>query len=111
RELRGAAVGLLALLRNEGGSVGTTLGKTITERREIFHSLRLNENLDPLNPAVTPYLDQALAGFLPEIGDPVAAKQLAIQTLETVRDQQALALSYFDCFFIFAVIGVVLSCF
>jgi DHA2 family multidrug resistance protein len=32
--LRGAAVGLLALLRNEGGSVGTSVAKTIQERRE-----------------------------------------------------------------------------
>src|SRR6202008_549221 len=46
RSLRGSAVGLLALLRNEGGSVGTSLGQTITERREQFHILRLNENLD-----------------------------------------------------------------
>ena len=38
RSLRGAAVGLLALLRNEGGSVGTSLGQTITERREQFHA-------------------------------------------------------------------------
>src|SRR5208282_554839 len=32
--LRGAAVGLLALLRNEGGSVGTSMAQTIQERRE-----------------------------------------------------------------------------
>jgi len=43
RALRGAAVGLLALLRNEGGSVGTSMGQTITERREIFHALRSAE--------------------------------------------------------------------
>ena len=45
-------------LRNEGGSVGTSVGKIILERREQFHTLRLNESLDPLNPAVTPYLQQ-----------------------------------------------------
>jgi len=50
RALRGAAVDFLALLRNEGGSVGTLMGQTITGRREIFHALRLNENIDPLNP-------------------------------------------------------------
>jgi MFS transporter, DHA2 family, multidrug resistance protein len=38
--LRGAAVGLLSLLRNEGGSVGTSLAQTIQERRDQFHSLR-----------------------------------------------------------------------
>jgi DHA2 family multidrug resistance protein len=33
REMRGAAVGLLALLRNEGGSVGTSIAQTVQERR------------------------------------------------------------------------------
>ena len=38
-ELRGAAVGLFSLLRNEGGSVGTSMAQTIQERREQFHSI------------------------------------------------------------------------
>src|ERR1700722_5991800 len=109
RSLRGAAVGLLALLRNEGGSVGTSLGQTITERREQFHSLRLGEYLDPLNPAVTSFLAQAKPGYLQQTGDPAAAQQMALQSLGDLRDQQALALSYFDCFLIFAVVSVVLS--
>jgi MFS transporter, DHA2 family, multidrug resistance protein len=109
RSLRGAAVGLLALLRNEGGSVGTSLGQTITERREQFHSLRLGEYLDPLNPAVTSFLAQAKPGYLHESGDPAAAQQMALQSLGDLRDQQALALSYFDCFLIFAVVSVILA--
>ena len=40
-ELRGAAVGLLSLLRNEGGSVGTSMAQTMQERRLQFHDLRL----------------------------------------------------------------------
>ena len=51
-ELRGAAIGLLSLLRNEGGSVGTSMAQTLQERRDQFHTLRLGEYLDPLNPAV-----------------------------------------------------------
>src|SRR5262249_10236707 len=35
--LRAAAVGLFALLRNEGGSVGTSMAQTIQQRREQFH--------------------------------------------------------------------------
>ena len=57
--LRGAAVGLLGLLRNEGGSVGTSMAQTMQERREQFHSLRLGEFLDPFNPAARSFLDQA----------------------------------------------------
>ncbi len=45
-QLARGGVGLFALLRNEGGSVGTSMGQTITERRETFHALRLNEHLD-----------------------------------------------------------------
>ena len=51
KHLRGAAVGLLALLRNEGGSFGTSMGQTIQERREQFHLSRLGDSLGPLEPA------------------------------------------------------------
>ena len=107
-QLRGAAVGLLALLRNEGGSVGTSLAQTIHERRDQFHSLRLGENLDPLNPAVASYLDQVQPALLQQTGDPVAAKQMALQILDNLRAEQSSALAYFDTFFLFAVITAVL---
>ncbi len=109
RSMRGAAVGLFALLRNEGGSFGASVSQTIVERREQFHSVRLNESLDPFNPAVTSYLDQSQPSFLQQIGDPVAAKQMALQALENLRNQHALALSYFDCFLIFAATGAALA--
>jgi len=107
-QLRGAAVGLLALLRNEGGSVGTSLAQTIQERRDQFHSLRLNENLDPLNPAVNSFFQQAQSGFLQQTGDPVAAKQMALQALANLREQQSSSLAYFDTFFVFAVVAAAL---
>jgi DHA2 family multidrug resistance protein len=100
--LRGAAVGLLSLLRNEGGSVGTSLAQTAQERRDQFHVLRVGEFLDPLNPAVNSFLEQAQARFLQQTGDPAAAQQLAWQALENLRQQQASALAYFDCFWLFA---------
>ena len=100
--LRGAAVGLLSLLRNEGGSVGTSLAQTVQERRDQFHALRLGESLDPFNPAVQSFLEQAQARFLQQTGDPAAAQQLAWQALENLRQQQASALAYFDCFWLFA---------
>ena len=109
RELRGAAVGLFALLRNEGGSVGISLSQTLTERREQFHGLRLGENLDALNPAVNSYLQQAQAPFLQGTGDPAAASQMAWQSLSNLRDQQGAALSYFDAFLVFAVLAGLLA--
>jgi MFS transporter, DHA2 family, multidrug resistance protein len=106
--LRGAAVGLLSLLRNEGGSVGTSMAQTVQERRLQFHSLRLGESLDPFNPAVNSFLDQARALFLQQTGDPVAAQQLAWQALENLRQQQASALAYFDVFLLSAAVTLVL---
>src|SRR5262249_45621188 len=76
KELRGAAVGLLALLRNEGGSVGTSMAQTLHERREQFHALRLGEHLDRLNPAVQGALQNGEAFFLRHGGDPVASQQM-----------------------------------
>jgi len=108
KELRGAAVGLLALLRNEGGSVGTSVAQTIQERREQFHLLRLGENLDLLNPAVNGFAAQASPLFLQQTADPVGARQMALQTLSDLRDQQAASLAYFDTFAAFGGLSVLL---
>ena len=105
KEMRAGAVGLLALLRNEGGSVGTSIAQTIHERRDQFHTLRLGENLDLLNPAVNSFLEQARSYFLQFGGDPVAARQMALQLLENLRQQQASAFAYFDIFLVFAVLS------
>jgi DHA2 family multidrug resistance protein len=96
--MRGAAVGLLSLLRNEGGSVGTSMAQTLQERRDQFHTLRLGEYLDPFNPAVQSFLEQAQARFLQMSGDPAAAQQLAWQALENLRHQQSSALGVFRLF-------------
>jgi DHA2 family multidrug resistance protein len=104
--LRGAAVGLLSLLRNEGGSFGTSMAQTLQERRDQFHTLRLGENLDPLNPAVSSFLEQAQTQL--NMGDPAALQQLGLQALENLRQQQASALAYFDCFWIFAMVTLAL---
>jgi DHA2 family multidrug resistance protein len=108
KELRGAAVGLLSLLRNEGGSVGTSLAQTFNERREQFHTLRLGEYLDPFNAAAQSFIGQARAFFLQQTGDPAASQQLAWQELEKLRQQQASSLAYFDSFWMFAALTFVL---
>jgi DHA2 family multidrug resistance protein len=107
-ELRAAAVGLLSLLRNEGGSVGTSLAQTFHERRDQFHGLRLGEYLDPFNAAAHSFVAHAQAFFFQQMSDPVAAWQLGLQELENLRQQQASALAYFDCFWMFAVLTFVL---
>src|SRR5262249_4061794 len=88
REMRGAAVGLFALLRNEGGSVGTSMAKTILERRDQFHTARIGEFLDPLNPVVNTYAEEAQRAFLQQTGDAALSQQMTWQVLADLRHQQ-----------------------
>jgi DHA2 family multidrug resistance protein len=108
RHLRAAAVGVLALLRNEGGSVGTSMAQTIQERREQFHLSRLNYILDPLNPTVNSFSSQGQAFFLQHTGDPAGSQQMTWQMLANLRQQQAASLAYFDVFWLFAVVALAL---
>jgi len=108
KELRGAAVGLLSLLRNEGGSVGTSMGQTLQERRDQFHSLRLGEFLDPLNPTANAFLDQTQATYFRLTGDGELSRQMATQSLANLREQQASSLAYFDIFWVAAVVSFAL---
>ncbi|WP_165228407.1 DHA2 family efflux MFS transporter permease subunit [Aquisphaera insulae] len=105
QELRGAAVGLFALLRNEGGSVGTSLAKTFEQRRAQFHSARVGDYLDPFNPHVREFLEQTRASFLQVTGDPAGSQLAAVQTLEALRAQQAESLAFFDDFWLFGVVA------
>src|SRR5262245_923682 len=108
REMRGAAVGLFALLRNEGGSVGTSMAKTMVERRDQFHTSRIGEFLDDLNPAVNSFTDQTRNAFQQHTGDPALSHQMTWQVLSDLRHQQSASLAYFDDFFLFAVLSLCL---
>ncbi len=96
QHLRGAAVGLFALLRNEGASVGTSVAQTVQERREQFHLARVGEFLDPFNPSVSSFFGEARALFYQQSGDPAGSGQQAVQALDSLRQQQAASLAYFE---------------
>jgi DHA2 family multidrug resistance protein len=104
--LRAAAVGLLSLLRTEGGSVGTSAAKIIQERRDQFHLSRLTDWLGPLNSHVHEFLGNAGGLFLQRTGDPARSLQLGVQSLDDLRQQQAAALAYFDVFWLCAVLSL-----
>lgn len=106
--LRGAAVGLLSLLRTEGGSVGTSMAHTIEARRDQFHIARLGENLGPLNHHVQSFMNQAQGLFTQWTGDPVRSRQMGLQVLDNLRQQQAAAMAFFDIFWLCAVLSVLL---
>jgi DHA2 family multidrug resistance protein len=108
RHWRGAAVGLFALLRNEGGSVGTSMAQTLEVRRDQLHSLRLGEYLDPLNPAVNSFLEGGQEYFFAQTGDASGSYDMALEVIGNLREQQAASLSYFDVFWVAAVVPLVL---
>jgi len=111
--LRAAAVGLFALLRNEGGSVGMSINKIIEQRREQFHLARVGENLGPLNQKVQTFFSRGQDTFMQYTGDPARSRGMTLQSLDTLRQQQASSLAYFDVFWLFAVLclGLVLLVF
>jgi DHA2 family multidrug resistance protein len=84
------------------------MAQTIQARRGQFHLSRLGENLGPLNPHVQSFMDQAQAVFMPWTGDPARSKLMGLQTLDSLRQQQALALAFFDVFWLCAVLAAVL---
>ena len=107
RHLRGAAVGLLALLRNEGGSLGVSLVQTIQERRNQFHTARAGEVLDPQSQ--NDFLPgQTQAFFYQHTGDAAGSRQMALQQLADLRQQQAASFAFFDVFWVAAVASLVL---
>ena len=104
--LRGAAVGLFALLRNEGGSVGMSINKIIEQRREQFHLARVGENLSPLKPTVQSFFSRGQAYFMQQTGDPGRSRGMTLQSLADLREQQAASLAYFDVFWLFAALSL-----
>jgi DHA2 family multidrug resistance protein len=85
------------------------MAQTIQERRLQFHSSRVDEFLDPLNPHVNTFLEQARAFFYQRTGDAAGSQQRAVQALENLRLQQAESMAYFDVFWVAAVLGVALA--
>ncbi len=103
KQQRGAAVGLLALLRNEGGSFGVSMVQTIEERRNQFHTARAGEFLDSFNPEVISFLKQSEAVFYQQTGEAAGSQQIALQTLAGLRQQQSVSFAFFDVFWVAAV--------
>ncbi len=82
------------------------MAQALEWRREHFHTARVGEFLDPFNPYVQTYSEQAQAFFYQQTGDPAGSQQMALQALANLRDQQAVSLAYFDDFWLFAVLAL-----
>jgi MFS transporter, DHA2 family, multidrug resistance protein len=106
KELRGAAAGIFAVLRNEGGSAGTSMGKTLVQRRLPLHTDRLGEGLNPLSTPFNEALETGQKFFEGSTGDPVSSQAMALQAIDNLRQQQAGILSYLDGFYVFAILSL-----
>ncbi|MBA4062623.1 MAG: MFS transporter [Isosphaera sp.] len=100
RDQVAAAAGLFSFLRFTGGAVGTALGATLLERRGQFHTQRLGEGWDALDPRLREAHDALAGEFLKATGDPAAAGAMAWDWLNTLRDNQALSLAAFDVYWV-----------
>ena len=65
-----------------GAASARPLAQAFEWRREHFHTARVGEFLDPLNPAVNSFLQQGRAFFFQQTGDPAASQQMALQSLD-----------------------------
>ncbi len=100
------ASGLYNMLRNEGSSVGIGLSTAVLQRRLQFHSFRLTESLQPLSTATTNALETSGRFFTQVTGDPARGQLMGLRAIRLVRDQQAYAQAFLDCFWVFTLIAL-----
>lgn len=108
KELRGPAAGIFAALRNEGGSAGTTLGKTMVARRLPVHTDRLVEHINPFNPVFNETMESLRAFFYQQTGDPVGSQTMALDAINQLRQQQSASMAYLDAFWLFGILALAL---
>ncbi|WP_337173015.1 DHA2 family efflux MFS transporter permease subunit [Paludisphaera sp.] len=98
-ERRSDAASVYNLFRNLGGTIGLAFATVSGERRlQARLDLLTGAHLNTLRPAVDLWLQQQSDRFLhgPAAGDPTTADFLALKALDELRQEQALALAYFD---------------
>jgi DHA2 family multidrug resistance protein len=108
RELRGPAAGIFAALRNEGGSAGTAMGNTLVTRRIPVHTDRLVEHINPFNPAFNEAMQSLRAFFYQQTGNPVGSQMMALDAIDSLRQQQSAAMAFLDAFWLFGVLALAL---
>jgi DHA2 family multidrug resistance protein len=57
---------------------------------------------------VTSFLEQARAFYFQQTGDPGASQDMALQSLDVLRQQQATSLAFFDDFWLYAMLALAL---
>jgi hypothetical protein len=67
------------------------MAPTMQDQRDQFHLARLTDGLSPLNPHVQEFLGKGRDVFMQRTGDSVLSKQLSLQSLDELRQQQAVS--------------------
>ena len=109
KQYLGSAIAIVSVMRNEGGSAGVSVSQIIVDRRDQFHTSRLNDYLDPLNQNVAMFVDQTRLLYGQFTADSSATYDLAVESLGNLLSQQALSLAYFDVFYYCYIIPLVLA--
>ncbi|MDG3007667.1 DHA2 family efflux MFS transporter permease subunit [Paludisphaera mucosa] len=100
------ASALFNMLRNEGSSIGIGISTAVLQRRLQHHTFRLTEGLQPLDPTVSDALASTGRFFTSVTGDPERGRLMGLRALEAVRDQQAYAQAFLDCFWVFTILSL-----
>ena len=105
-EQNNQATGLYNLLRNEGGSVGTSITVTALARREQFPLARLGSHLNPFSAPTMGTWHAATAYFHARTSSLTHAQLMGWGLIDSLRQQQAAGLAYYDVSRVFGLVGL-----
>jgi MFS transporter, DHA2 family, multidrug resistance protein len=108
REDTADAAGFFNMARNLGGSIGLALQGVFIDRRVEAHADAIRESVTANSLLVQERLGAQAAGFAGRYADQTHGYQQAIQQLALQIHQQALVMTYADCFWVLGVGLIVL---
>jgi MFS transporter, DHA2 family, multidrug resistance protein len=108
REDTADAAGFFNMARNLGGSIGLALQGVFIDRRVEFHADSIRESVTANSLILQERITGQAAGFAERYGDQLHGNQQAIQQLALQIHQQAIVMTYADCFWVLGVGLVVL---
>jgi len=77
-------------------------------RRIPVHTDRLVENINPFDPAFDETMRSLQSAFFQVTGDPVGSQMMALDAIDSLRQQQSAAMAYLDAFWLFGVLSLAL---
>jgi MFS transporter, DHA2 family, multidrug resistance protein len=104
KEKTNAAAGIINLARNIGGSTGIAIVATLLARRSQFHQNVLSAHMTPLDETFSQAFQQAQQYLIRQGADAATAATKAYALLYAQLQRQAGMLSFVDCFWLLAVL-------